>query len=56
MLQVSLTAVEEMGNPFMEKSNDLLVFDTTNIVDISVGDKMRRIEALGFEQYIYFIG
>ena len=42
----SLTAVEEMGNPFLEKRNDLLVLDTTNIVDISVGDIVRKIEAL----------
>ena len=29
----SLTAVEEMGNPFLEKSNDLL-----DNMDISAGD------------------
>ena len=53
---VSLTAViEEMGNPFLEKSNDLLVLDTRNIMDISVGDTVRRIEALGVEQYNNFI-
>ena len=40
----SLTAViEEMENPFLEKSNDLLVLDTRNIMDISVGDTVRRI-------------
>ena len=52
----SLTAViEEMGSPFLEKSNDLLVLDTRNIMNISVGDTMRGIEALGIEKYHNFI-
>ena len=52
----SLTAViEEMGSPFLEKSNDLLVLDTRNIMNISVGDTVRGIEALGIEKYHDFI-
>ena len=48
----SLTAViEEMGNPFLEKSDDLLVLDTRNIMDSSVGDTVRRAEALGTQLY-----
>ena len=49
----SLTAViEEIGSPFLEKSNDLLVLDTRNIMNISVGDTVRGIEALGVENTI----
>ncbi len=52
----SLTAVlEEMGNPFLEKSDDLLVLDTRNIMDCSVGDTVRRAETLGIQQYKKFI-
>ncbi len=52
----SLTAVlEEMGNPFLEKSDDLLVLDTRNIMDRSVGDTVRRSETLGIQQYKKFI-
>ncbi len=48
----SLTAVlEEMGNPFLEKSDDLLVLDTRDIMDRSVGDTVRRAETLGIQQY-----
>ncbi len=52
----SLTAVlEEMGNPFLEKSDDLLVLDTRDIMDRSVGDTVRRAETLGIQQYKKFI-
>ncbi len=40
-----------MGSPFLEKSNDLLVLDTRNIMDVSVGETVRKIEALGMQQY-----
>ncbi len=52
----SLTAViEDMESPFLEKSNDLLVLDTRNIMDVSVGETVRKIEALGMQQYDNFV-
>ena len=32
--------IDEMGNPFTDESNDLLVLDTTDIVDSSVVSTM----------------
>ena len=44
----SLVAViEEMGNPFLEKSEDLMVLDTRDILDTSVGETVRKAESLG---------
>lgn len=50
-----IAVIEEMGNPFLEKSNDLLVLDTRDIVDTSVGETVRKAEALGVEQYNNFV-
>ena len=41
----------EMGNPFLERGQDLLVLDTKDIMNISVGETVRKAEALGEEQY-----
>ena len=47
----SLVAViEEMGNPFLEQSQDLLVLDTRDILDQSVGESVRKAEELGEKQ------
>lgn len=52
----SLVAViEEMGNPFLEKSEDLMVLDTRDILDTSVGETVRKAETLGEEQYLKFV-
>ena len=52
----SLIAVfEEFGNPFLEKGQDLLVLDTRDIMDSSVGETILGIEALGEDQYTKFI-
>ena len=52
----SLVAViEEMGNPFLEQSQDLLVLDTRDIVDQSVGESVRKTEELGEKQYHNFV-
>ena len=48
-------AIEEMGNPFSETSVDLLVLDSRNIADSAVADTMRRIERLGYDQYIRYV-
>jgi len=52
----SLVAViEEMGNPFLEQSQDLLVLDTRDILDPSVGESVRKAEKLGTKQYQSFV-
>ena len=52
----SLIAVfEEFGNPFLEKSQDLMVLDTRDIMDSSVRETVLQIEALGEDQYAKFI-
>ena len=50
-----VTVLEEMGNPFLECSQDLLVIDTRDIVDTEVAETMRRIETLGKEKYAEFV-
>ena len=48
----SLTdTLEEMGNPFSEKSDDLLVSDTRDIADPKVAQTFRNIEQIGKSQY-----
>ena len=44
-----------MGNPFLENSEDLIVLDTRDIVDASVGETVRNAETLGKEQYEVFV-
>ena len=52
----SLVAViEEMGNPFLEQGQDLLVLDTRDILDQSVGESVRKAEELGEKQYHNFV-
>ncbi len=52
----SLVAVfENMGNPFLENSKDLMVLDTRDIMDASVGETVRNAETLGNEQYEEFV-
>ena len=44
----SLTkTIEQMGNPFIENSDDLLVLDSRNIVDSAMADTVRCIERIG---------
>ena len=52
----SLVAViEEMGNPFLEQSQDLLVLNTRDILDLSVGESVRKAENVGEKQYHNFV-
>ena len=52
----SLVAViEEIGNPFLEQSQNLLVLDTRYILDPSVGESVRKAEKLGEKQYHNFV-
>ena len=50
-----VTVIDDMGNLFLEKSHDLLVFDTKNIMDASVIETIRKITSLGREQYKKFV-
>ena len=47
--------IEEMGNPFIDESNDLLVLDTRDIVDPSVTNTMRNLQKTGLDQYVTFV-
>ena len=49
------TVIDDMRNPFLEKSHDLLVLDTKNIMDASVVESVRKIKSLGLEQYKKFV-
>lgn len=52
----SLVAViEEMGSPFMEKSGDLLVLDTRDILDPSVREALHTAGKLGETNYHKFV-
>ena len=42
--------LEEMENPFLEKSDDLLVLDTRHIADPKVVQTVRNIEQIGKSQ------
>ncbi|GFN81179.1 hypothetical protein PoB_000768500 [Plakobranchus ocellatus] len=42
---------EEMGNPFMEESEDLLVLDSRDIADLAIVQSVRSIEKTGQDQY-----
>jgi len=50
-----VTVLEEMGNPFLEPSADLLVINTRDIMDTQVAETVRMIEKLGEEQYTKFV-
>ncbi len=50
-----VTVLEEMGNPFLEHSQDLLVIDIREIMDTQVAETVKRIETLGKEQYTNFV-
>lgn len=44
-------AIKNMGNPFLDQSEELLTLDTGNVLDQSVVETVRTIEALGKEQF-----
>ena len=47
--------IDDVGNPFLEKSHDLLVLDTKNIMDASVVETVTNIKSLGLEQHKKFV-
>ena len=50
-----VTVIDDMGNLFFEKSHDLLVLDTKNIMDAFVVKTVRKIKSLGLEQHKKFV-
>ncbi|KAL9978410.1 hypothetical protein ACROYT_G015923 [Oculina patagonica] len=46
---------EQMGNPFKDTSQDLLVLDTRDIADQSVISTVKEIEQIGIRQYNAFV-
>ena len=40
----SLSVVEEMGSPFLEESEDLLVLDTRDNMNVTVWETVRNVE------------
>jgi len=47
--------IEEMGNPFIDKSNDLLVLDTRDIADTSVVNTIQNLQKTRKKQYDTFV-
>ena len=43
--------VEDMGNPFMEESDDLLVLDSRDVADPAIVQTVRILEKTGQDQY-----
>ena len=49
------TTIDEIANPFLEDSHDLLVLDTKNIMHASVVDSIINVESFGLEQHRKFV-
>ena len=47
--------MEEMGNPFLEESKDLLQLDTRDIIDPAVAASIHQAEEVGQQQYEAYI-
>ena len=47
--------ITNMENPFLEKSEDLLLLDTRNIANMNVVNTVNLIETLGNEQFSNFV-
>ena len=47
--------IEEMGNPFMEETEDLLVLDTKEIMSSDALVRLRKVEEVGTAQFESFI-
>jgi hypothetical protein len=50
-----VTTIEEMGNPFLDESADLLVLDSKVIVNATVVETVRKIESIGNKQYSEYV-
>ena len=47
--------MEDLGNPFLEESEDLITMDSKEIAGSEVVTRLRQIEAIGTEQYSVFV-
>lgn len=54
-VQAMTNTLEEMGNPFLEEYEDLLVLGTRDIADPKVANTIRNIEQIGKNQYQEYI-
>ena len=50
-----VATMEDLGNPFLEESQDLIVLDTKEIAGSAAVTNLRQIEAIGMEQCNTFI-
>ena len=50
-----VTVIDDMWNPFLEESHNLLVLDTKNMMDASLAEIVRKIKILGLEQNKKFV-
>lgn len=50
-----VSTLEDMGNPFLEDTGDLLTLDTKRIVDSSVVETVNTIEQLGQQQHDNYV-
>ena len=52
----SLTSIlEELENPFLDESQDLLVLDTKDIMEQSVKETVKKVETIGKEQFSKYV-
>jgi len=54
-VQALVEVIDDLGNPFMEESGDLLLLDTRDIADLAVMTTVRGIEKKGHDQYDSFV-
>ena len=47
--------IEEMGNPFAEQNDELVILDTKEVVENEVADEVLELTVLGQAQYYQFI-
>ena len=47
--------IEEMGNPFNDETNDLLILDSHGVIDNDIKDKMLNLPMLGQNQYDQYV-
>ena len=49
------TTIKEMGNPFLEQSEDLIILGTMDFVDEIVIERLNIIQGIGTKQYHKFV-
>ena len=47
--------IEDMGNPFTEQNDELVILDTKEVVEDAVADEVLGLAVLGQAQYDQFI-